>query len=106
MRSRSRRRSVPEKWCFSAARETDSGRKANPAGTFCASARFAWIAMRTRCLSGSKRSGLAFATKAIAAASFAPSNLGAKRSEEHTSELQSRLHLVCRLLLEKKNHKQ
>ena len=24
-----------------------------------------------------------------------------KRSEEHTSELQSRLHLVCRLLLEK-----
>src|SRR2546429_3249004 len=28
------------------------------------------------------------------------------RSEEHTSELQSRLHLVCRLLLEKKNYKQ
>src|SRR5690625_6316892 len=27
---------------------------------------------------------------------------GAKRSEEHTSELQSRGHLVCRLLLEKK----
>src|SRR2546429_7713899 len=27
---------------------------------------------------------------------------GGKRSEEHTSELQSRLHLVCRLLLEKK----
>src|SRR2546429_3791238 len=26
------------------------------------------------------------------------------RSEEHTSELQSRLHLVCRLLLEKNNH--
>src|SRR3712207_8146408 len=32
---------------------------------------------------------------------------GAKRSEEHTSELQSRQYLVCRLLLEKKkqNHK-
>src|SRR2546422_7717260 len=28
--------------------------------------------------------------------------LASKRSEEHTSELQSRLHLVCRLLLEKK----
>src|SRR2546422_6048455 len=27
---------------------------------------------------------------------------GDRRSEEHTSELQSRLHLVCRLLLEKK----
>src|SRR2546422_7408912 len=28
------------------------------------------------------------------------------RSEEHTSELQSRLHLVCRLLLEKKKKQQ
>src|SRR2546422_5054966 len=28
------------------------------------------------------------------------------RSEEHTSELQSRLHLVCRLLLEKQNSSQ
>src|SRR2546429_9577901 len=30
---------------------------------------------------------------------------GEDRSEEHTSELQSRLHLVCRLLLEKKKKK-
>src|SRR3712207_7184729 len=29
--------------------------------------------------------------------------LAAERSEEHTSELQSRQYLVCRLLLEKKN---
>jgi len=29
-------------------------------------------------------------------------DVGKGRSEEHTSELQSRLHLVCRLLLEKK----
>src|SRR2546422_5215541 len=29
-----------------------------------------------------------------------------ERSEEHTSELQSRLHLVCRLLLEKKKKKE
>src|SRR2546422_6923933 len=29
-----------------------------------------------------------------------------ERSEEHTSELQSRLHLVCRLLLEKKKKNQ
>src|SRR3712207_8487794 len=33
----------------------------------------------------------------------APRRLG-ERSEEHTSELQSRQYLVCRLLLEKKNH--
>src|SRR5687768_17802922 len=32
----------------------------------------------------------------------APATLVEARSEEHTSELQSRLHLVCRLLLEKK----
>src|SRR2546422_11458170 len=32
--------------------------------------------------------------------------IGIERSEEHTSELQSRLHLVCRLLLEKKKKKQ
>src|SRR2546429_9415351 len=31
-----------------------------------------------------------------------PRALPGPRSEEHTSELQSRLHLVCRLLLEKK----
>src|SRR5256884_1451819 len=30
--------------------------------------------------------------------------MDASRSEEHTSELQSRLHLVCRLLLEKKKN--
>src|SRR2546422_8160654 len=33
------------------------------------------------------------------------SHLLRTRSEEHTSELQSRLHLVCRLLLEKKKKK-
>src|SRR5687768_17862982 len=32
-------------------------------------------------------------------------NTEVERSEEHTSELQSRLHLVCRLLLEKKKIK-
>src|SRR3989449_3950168 len=31
-----------------------------------------------------------------------PKRNSSSRSEEHTSELQSRLHLVCRLLLEKK----
>ena len=30
--------------------------------------------------------------------------IAVSRSEEHTSELQSPMYLVCRLLLEKKNH--
>src|SRR2546429_6741366 len=34
----------------------------------------------------------------------APKRCRLNRSEEHTSELQSRLHLVCRLLLEKKKN--
>src|SRR2546429_6127876 len=36
------------------------------------------------------------------AGNSAPAPRSWPRSEEHTSELQSRLHLVCRLLLEKK----
>src|SRR2546422_3947693 len=36
---------------------------------------------------------------------FLAAHVLAARSEEHTSELQSRLHLVCRLLLEKKKKK-
>src|SRR2546422_2651761 len=38
----------------------------------------------------------------VAALPQAPRDVRLNRSEEHTSELQSRLHLVCRLLLEKK----
>src|SRR2546422_8349899 len=38
----------------------------------------------------------------IVTSTAASPTLKATRSEEHTSELQSRLHLVCRLLLEKK----
>src|SRR2546422_5674025 len=43
------------------------------------------------------------ATKAMSSSLALPST-GGDRSEEHTSELQSRLHLVCRLLLEKKKN--
>src|SRR5437870_13875149 len=35
---------------------------------------------------------------------FTALGVSVERSEEHTSELQSRGHLVCRLLLEKKKH--
>src|SRR5687768_18139128 len=52
------------------------------------------------------RSGLAPIRRLVAAARAPVKNANRDhrgRSEEHTSELQSRLHLVCRLLLEKKN---
>src|SRR5690625_6984542 len=35
---------------------------------------------------------------------YIQNHMNMKRSEDHTSELQSRGHLVCRLLLEKKNN--
>src|SRR6266550_5451185 len=59
------------------------------------------------CFPGSS-TGIVSALKrqaSIAATAFwwlANANASWSRSEEHTSELQSRLHLVCRLLLEKK----
>src|SRR5205814_3272175 len=50
-----------------------------------------------------RRSGdPATTTTAAPAAAGNPAQPGAARSEEHTSELQSLRHLVCRLLLEKK----
>src|SRR2546429_9174984 len=47
--------------------------------------------------------GIAAETGLILRLQFAAEHMD-PRSEEHTSELQSRLHLVCRLLLEKKKN--
>src|SRR2546422_7020318 len=46
--------------------------------------------------------GLRRCNPVVVIASRKHTDLFLRRSEEHTSELQSRLHLVCRLLLEKK----
>src|SRR5690606_41231588 len=46
--------------------------------------------------------GVLAARQALAQAGLEPSDIDLLRSEEHTSELQSRENLVCRLLLEKK----
>src|SRR5256885_5714232 len=45
-----------------------------------------------------------FQIRRAAASAFPPGPMIARRSEEHTSELQSPCNLVCRLLLEKKNN--
>src|SRR3712207_9406525 len=53
----------------------------------------------------SARRGRRERTSRYGNASIAPASAAtATRSEEHTSELQSRQYLVCRLLLEKKNY--
>src|SRR5258707_14006315 len=52
--------------------------------------------------SPASRASLSAACQFSIARSLCPGDL--KRSEEHTSELQSRQYLVCRLLLEKKKH--
>src|SRR2546422_3743401 len=51
-----------------------------------------------------QRSRCATAGSGNRAFTVVPAVVAAARSEEHTSELQSRLHLVCRLLLEKKKN--
>src|SRR3712207_8439335 len=55
------------------------------------------VISRTRC--GGTISVLSSRTRAMVSTSRT-----VERSEEHTSELQSRQYLVCRLLLEKKKH--
>src|SRR2546422_2627383 len=70
--------------------------------TVLASAGAALIGIPLGLLGGARRRGLADrATLAIGLVGVSIPDFW--RSEEHTSELQSRLHLVCRLLLEKKN---
>src|SRR5256712_2293125 len=54
-------------------------------------------------LKGSRTTRMPARRAMTAVASLEPSSM--TRSEEHTSELQSRSHLVCRLLLEKKKDK-
>src|SRR5687768_17753524 len=56
-----------------------------------------------RALAGARLAGLAAAHAGLRLGRLRLGDVGLVRSEEHTSELQSRLHLVCRLLLEKKN---
>src|SRR5690606_39354638 len=57
------------------------------------------------CCMLTRRCLLVVAAVLLAGASLTcPPALAAARSEEHTSELQSREKLVCRLLLEKKNN--
>src|SRR5439155_3066703 len=53
----------------------------------------------------SRRRASSLSPKASASSSTSCRAKRARRSEEHTSELQSRGHLVCRLLLEKKKNK-
>src|SRR5437870_10682745 len=59
---------------------------------------------RSRCGPGSNRGRSTAATASARRRAVLPDRAAnpASRSEEHTSELQSRGHLVCRLLLEKK----
>src|SRR5947208_7982482 len=49
-----------------------------------------------------RAAGTMFRAASTSSKAKTPENLARRRSEEHTSELQSPDHLVCRLLLEKK----
>src|SRR3712207_6977130 len=59
----------------------------------------------SRCTQRATRSGTSSSHSTVAGPSPRWSRRRATRSEEHTSEFQSRQYLVCRLLLEKKKKK-
>src|SRR3712207_8960568 len=61
--------------------------------------------VRLRARDGRGRAGACLPSGPRGLRRFVPRGLAAARSEEHTSELQSRQYLVCRLLLEKKKNK-
>src|SRR5690349_23629713 len=72
--------------------------------------RSAWLCDPVAATTGTRPATVATATSSVRLRSSTVSVLGSAvvpltstRSEEHTSELQSRRELVCRLLLEKKN---
>src|SRR5260370_26917697 len=60
------------------------------------------LAVRASCTGVMLRAALKSATGSSARAAASGLGRSERRSEEHTSELQSHLNLVCRLLLEKK----
>src|SRR5687768_18280131 len=62
-----------------------------------------WRRMASRCTGQSRASEMRVPSVRSSGERLPSDTLLNSRSEEHTSELQSRLHLVCRLLLEKKN---
>src|SRR2546422_6890627 len=82
--------------CSFCARLTDSSPPATMIGTRSTIPR--WAAMAIACRPEEQKR----LTVTPAVVTGSPARSADCRSEEHTSELQSRLHLVCRLLLEKK----
>src|SRR5258705_7319237 len=62
----------------------------------------AWTGLLQTCQTLPMNKNLFFAGVILAASGFVSPQKRGFRSEEHTSELQSLRHLVCRLLLEKK----
>src|SRR5207249_7321306 len=73
--------------------------------------RYSGVLLTPNCMPASMRSYFSPSSSAAQSAFFTftelvlPQILSINRSEEHTSELQSRFDLVCRLLLEKKKKK-
>src|SRR5438876_1591153 len=67
---------------------------------------FPWVeSFLAPCTDGAVPEEYLFPQVSLSWPAFASVDVESRRSEEHTSELQSPVHLVCRLLLEKKKQK-
>src|SRR6266436_5178755 len=82
-----------------------SSRRSRNKGTASGHARVHREASARTCGLSCRSSSTTVSNGSLAPIRAATATACCKRSEEHTSELQSRLHLVCRLLLEKKKQR-
>src|SRR5690606_40571652 len=92
---------LPLFWLFSAPRGASCRRGAGPASFWDYAAPGSGAEGGSAGASG-RRHVMRVPWRGALTSSTSPSTLDTDRSEEHTSELQSRENLVCRLLLEKK----
>src|SRR5688572_32554705 len=90
-------RPPPRSTLFPTRRSSDLGRASAAEGSFQAD-----IAAAVAAIRAASRAERARRARRRSVACRAARTLGRRRSEEHTSELQSQSNLVCRLLLEKK----
>src|ERR1039458_10697271 len=95
-------------WCSSQPVSTQSGQKfcAEVSDLCCLEVRACRLRLPSRFYPRSSISAADWPpepVRLVGAPEGSPSKVGRCRSEEHTSELQSLRHLVCRLLLEKKS---
>src|SRR5205814_10641902 len=94
----------PDLHSFPTRRSSDLTLSTEPSSSAIRARAFTWVfTMSSQFTTVFAAAEMVLALRAMFTAGMMRETSPARRSEEHTSELQSLRHLVCRLLLEKKN---